>query len=127
MRCLVPIALLALAACSQPQDEIRARGEWGGDMIAGNPADIANCAAAKFQTDGCNFMTTCPTASVTTDDSGMKATVNSQISGKKFWVVELAARQPGVTEADYYASPIALGSQMGVADVSKLVRACAKN
>lgn len=118
----VPLfALLALAACQQ--DEIRARGRAGGDLVSGVPAEIANCAAKKFDSETCGFLSACGTSVVNVTEGGAKASVESRNGTVNLWVVDLAARQGNIVEATYYMSA---DTQDRMADVSRIVTSCAK-
>lgn len=118
-------ALLALAACQQ--DEIRARGSQGGDIVRGNPADIAGCAAKSFDSQTCGFLTACPSSVVTVTEGGAKASVESKVGTKSVWIVDLAGRPGDVVEATYYlTSAASTDTQGGIAAISRIVQACGK-
>lgn len=119
------LALLALAACQQ--DEIRARGSQGGDIVRGNPADVASCAAKSFDSQTCGFLTACPNSVVTLSQGGEKASVESKVGTKSVWTVDLAGRPGNVVEATYYlTSAAATDTQGGIAAISRIVQACSK-
>lgn len=126
VRATVPLfAFLALTACQQ--DEIRARGSQGGDIVRGNPADIANCAAKSFDSQTCGFLTACPNSVVTVTEGGAKASVESKVGTKSVWIVDLAGRPGDVVEATYYlTSAASTDTQGGIAAVSRIVQGCGK-
>jgi len=114
-----------MTACQQ--DEIRARGSQGGDIVRGNPADIASCAAKSFDNQTCNFLTACPNSVVTVTEGGEKASVESKVGTKSVWVVDLAGRPGGIVEATYYlTSAAATDTQGGIAAISRIVQTCGK-
>lgn len=118
-------ALFALAACQQ--DEIRARGAQGGDIVRGNPANVANCAAKSFDSQTCGFLTACPNSVVTVTEGGAKASVESKVGTKSVWIVDLAGRPGDVVEATYYlTSAASTDTQGGIAAISRIVQACGK-
>ena len=117
--------LLALGACQQ--DELRARGSQGGDIVRGNTADVAACAAKGFDSQTCNFLTACPTSVVTVSEGGEKASVETRVGTKSVWAADFAGRPGGVIEATYYLTPAApTDTQGGIAAISKVVQACSK-
>ena len=119
------LALFALAACQQ--DEIRARGSQGGDIVRGNPAEIASCAAKSFDSQTCGFLTACPNSVVTMSEGGEKASVQSKVGTTSVWIVDLAGRPGGVVEATYYLTSAApADTQGGIAAISRIVQACGK-
>jgi hypothetical protein len=119
------LALLALAACQQ--DEIRARGSQGGDIVRGNPAEIASCAAKSFDSQTCGFLTACPNSVVNVTDGGAKASVHSKVGTTSVWIVDLAGRPGDVVEATYYLTSAApADTQGGIAAISTIVQACSK-
>lgn len=125
-RVAVPLfALLALGACQQ--DELRARGSQGGDIVRGNTADVASCAAKGFDSQTCGFLTACPSSVVTMSEGGEKASVETRVGTKSVWVADFAGRPGGVVEATYYLTPAApADTQGGIAAISKIAQACAK-
>ena len=119
------LALLALAACQQ--DEIRARGSQGGDIVRGNPSGVADCAAKSFDSQTCGFLTACPSSVVTVTQGGEKASVESKVGTKSVWVVDLAGRPGDVVEATYYlTSAASTDTQGGIAAISRIVQGCSK-
>ena len=119
------LALLTLAACQQ--DEIRARGSQGGDIVRGNPVDVANCAAKSFDSQTCGFLTACPNSVVTVTEGDEKASVESKVGTKSVWVVDLAGRPGDVVEATYYlTSAASTDTQGGIAAISRIVQGCSK-
>lgn len=119
------LVLLVLAACQQ--DEIRARGAQGGDIVRGTPADIASCAAKSFDSQTCGFLTACPNSVVTVTESGEKASVHSKVGTTSVWIIDLAGRPGGVVEATYYlTSAASTDTQGGIAAISRIVQACGK-
>ncbi|MGE0096218.1 MAG: hypothetical protein AB7M05_05935 [Alphaproteobacteria bacterium] len=118
-------ALLVLGACQQ--DEIRARGSQGGDIVRGNPAEVASCAAKSFDSQTCGFLTACPNSVVTVTEGGEKASVHSKVGTISVWIVDLAGRPGDVVEATYYLTSAApTDTQGGIAAISRIIQACGK-